>query len=48
MGGLVRRLAGAPGGRALVFEADGRLVGIVTPADVARALAVADLAPRPG
>lgn len=45
---LVPRLAGGGGGRALVFEEDGRLVGIVAPADVARALAVADLAPRPG
>lgn len=41
---LVRRLPESAGGRALVFEQDGRLVGIVSPVDVARALAVADLA----
>ncbi|HSR22320.1 MAG TPA: CBS domain-containing protein, partial [Candidatus Eisenbacteria bacterium] len=41
---LARRLPESAGGRALVFEQDGRLVGIVSPLDVARALAVADLA----
>jgi Zn-dependent protease/CBS domain-containing protein len=39
---LVKRLGSGPGGRALVFDG-GRLVGIVSPADVARALAIADL-----
>jgi len=45
---LVTRLAGGGCGRALVFGEDGRLVGIVAPADAARALSVADLASRTG
>lgn len=39
---LVGRLASAPGGRALVLDG-GRLVGIVSPTDVTRTLAIADL-----
>lgn len=39
---LVGRMGSGPGGRALVFDG-GRLVGIVSPTDVARVLAVADL-----
>lgn len=42
---LLPRLASGGDGRALVFE-DGRLVGIVSPADVARALEVAELRER--
>jgi Zn-dependent protease len=44
---LVQRLPESAGGRALVFDRDGRLVGIVSPADVARALAVGELAASP-
>jgi Zn-dependent protease len=43
---LVTRLGSGPGRRALVFDG-GRLVGIVSPADVARALAIADLRAAP-
>lgn len=42
---LLPRLTGESGGRALVFE-DGHLVGIVTPADVARAVDSRQLAVR--
>jgi Zn-dependent protease/CBS domain-containing protein len=43
---LVKRLGSGPGARALVFDG-GRLVGIVSPTDVARALAIADLRAAP-
>ncbi len=43
---LARRLGSGPGARALVFDG-GRLVGIVSPTDIARALAIADLRSAP-
>jgi CBS-domain-containing membrane protein len=44
---LLARLTRDSGGRALVFDR-GRLVGIVTPADVARVLDARTLSPPPG
>ncbi len=44
---LLRRMGGRSEGRALVMDGD-RLVGILTPTDVARAIEVATLGPRPG
>ncbi|MFO7252323.1 MAG: CBS domain-containing protein, partial [Actinomycetes bacterium] len=40
---LMRAMSGFPDGRAVVFDDDGRLVGLVTPSDITRALQTADL-----
>jgi Zn-dependent protease len=40
---LLERMHGCSDGRAVVVDADGRVVGLVSPSDVARALQLADL-----
>ena len=46
LAGLVARLGGGTDGRALVLDPEGRLVGIVSPVDVTRALDRAELTQR--
>ena len=40
---LMERMQGCSDGRAVVVDVDGRVIGVVSPTDVARALQVADL-----
>ena len=39
----MERMQGCSDGRAVVVDVDGRVIGVVSPTDVARALQVADL-----
>ena len=40
---LMQQMSGHPDGRAVVFDDEGRLIGLVTPSDITRALQTADL-----
>ena len=40
---LLPRMAGCADGRAVVVDAAGRVVGLVSPSDISRLMAVADL-----
>ena len=39
----MERMQGCSDGRAVVLDADGRVIGVVSPTDVARALQMTDL-----